>query len=258
MRKRTPKGKATQKAAPAKHPPFVEGLCLARGDRLREAEWRGEMVPHCWRGGKCKSSSCGICGLCPTCQCECGGTTRSQKRMRFPADGGKGLSGAPKKKDKPVSTGTKRRSAAVASGSLIRKLFKEDHVQLPCTGSSPKLPAELANDKACWHGSEVLHADGGDGEHECPEERAPAQESKVVEEEPSTSASIHSLGAECGVNTPKGVRVIDSAWSDATPMQQSRGYTLVKSIMLEACKRVCPGDAQAMMDEIYHNGPLAE
>jgi hypothetical protein len=173
--------------------------------------------------------------------------------MRFPADGGKGLSGAPKKKDKPVSTGTKRRSAAVASGSLIRKLFKEDHVQLPCTGSSPKLPAELANDKACWHGSEVLHADGGDGEHECPEERAPAQESKVVEEEPSTSASIHSLGAECGVNTPKGVRVIDSAWSDATPMQQSRGYTLVKSIMLEACKRVCPGDAQAMMDEILRD-----
>ena len=152
------KSKVVSKAAPAsgKHLPVLEGFCLARGNRTKRVVCgvSGVLLPHCWRGGKCKGGSCEKCLLCPVCQCECDFIPRSRKRKYFTDDGGKALSrGARKKEVKPVSNVTPsvsgigdgrpppRRNASIVASQKVRKMQRDDHVELSLFGSHEKGPA---------------------------------------------------------------------------------------------------------------------
>ena len=73
--------------------PQVEGFCLARGKNLKRIKCfkTGDMLPYCWRGGKCSVGTCDTCLLCPSCQCECNNIPRDLKHQKWDDQGGKVL-----------------------------------------------------------------------------------------------------------------------------------------------------------------------
>ena len=269
------KSKVVSKAAPAsgKHLPVLEGFCLARGNRTKRVVCgvSGVLLPHCWRGGKCKGGSCEKCLLCPVCQCECDFIPRSRKRKYFTDDGGKALSrGARKKEVKPVSNVTPsvsgigdgrpppRRNASIVASQKVRKMQRDDHVELSLFGSHEKGPAlEYAMDKAHLMGGEVLDktfsravkvAMDGDYEDD-PECLSPV---KVITEEVHESrATINSMRAEMNVRTT--VTEIKGSWETATHDQRVRSHRFVKEIVQECCARICPDDVSTMMNDVLRD-----
>jgi hypothetical protein len=187
------------------------------------------------------------------------------KRKHFTEDGGKAVALGARKKVVSIHTPTvssfddgrppRRRSAAVAAAGQVRKMQRDDHVELSMFGSHEKgAGLECARDKAHFGGGEVLDNKFSrvgkvamDGDYEDDAE-LPSPVKLVAEGEDESPGSIWSMRTEMNVNG--WVSKIKGSWEETTHQQRLRAHHFVKEVVQECCSRICPNDTSTMQDDI--------